>query len=41
MPSSETERVDGRDLPEPREPGSDALLLLKLLERLRQLATDG
>lgn len=28
---NDDDRVDGRDLPEPREPGSDALLIRGLL----------
>jgi hypothetical protein len=35
------DRVDGRELPEPREPGSDALLLLGLLVLLRKRNEEG
>jgi hypothetical protein len=32
-----SDRVDGTELPEPREPGSDAFLILGLLALLRKL----
>jgi hypothetical protein len=35
------DRVDGRELPEPREAGSDALLLLGLLVLLRERNEEG
>jgi hypothetical protein len=34
---TETARVDGRRLPAPTEPGSDALLVLGLIALLRRL----